>query len=62
MCKSVQTTTARRRPLGYNKMVPAFKDFFMANLVVSLGPLVRLLAAIGAISSLMLVGLLNLVH
>ena len=34
----------------------------MASLVVSLGPLVRLLAAIGAISSLMLVGLINLVN
>ena len=34
----------------------------MASLVVSLGPLVRLLAAIGAISSLTLVGLLSLIH
>ena len=34
----------------------------MANLVMPFGPLVRLLAAIGAISTLMLVGLINLVH
>ena len=31
----------------------------MASLSVSFGPLVQLLAAIGAISSLVLVGLLN---
>jgi hypothetical protein len=33
----------------------------MASLVVSIGPLVRLFAAVGAISSLMLLGLMNLV-
>ena len=33
----------------------------MASLVVSVGPLVRLLAAFGAISSLVLFGLMNLV-
>ncbi len=33
----------------------------MVSLVVSIGPLVRLLAAVGAISSLLLFGLLNLV-
>ena len=43
-------------------MTPAFKELFMANLVMLFGPLVRLLAAIGAISTLMLVGLINLVH
>ena len=43
-------------------MAPAFKELFMANLVMSFGPLVGLLAAIGAISTLMLVGLINLVH
>jgi len=43
-------------------MTPAFKELFMANLVMSFGPLVRLLAAISAISTLMLVGLINLVH
>jgi|TARA_X000000368_G_scaffold407889_1_gene387865 hypothetical protein len=32
----------------------------MATLKASLGPLVRLLAALGAVSSLLLVGLLNL--
>jgi len=34
----------------------------MANITISLGPLVRLLAAIGAISSLLLMAVLNLVH
>ena len=34
----------------------------MANLSPSLGPLVRLLAALGAISSLLLLGVLNLVR
>jgi len=33
----------------------------MASLAVSIGPLVRLLAAVGAISSLLLFGLMNLV-
>ena len=33
----------------------------MVSLVVSIGPLVRLLAALGAISSLVLLGLMNLV-
>ena len=33
----------------------------MVSLVVSIGPLVRLLAAVGAISSLLLFGLLKLV-
>ena len=33
----------------------------MASLVVSIAPLVRLLAAIGTISSLVLLGLMNLV-
>ncbi len=33
----------------------------MASLVVSIGPLVRLLAAVGAISSLLLLGLMDLV-
>ena len=33
----------------------------MASLVVSISPLVRLLAAFGAISSLLLLGLMNLV-
>ena len=33
----------------------------MVSLVVSFGPLVRLLAAVGAISSLLLFGLMNLV-
>ena len=33
----------------------------MASLVVSIGPLVRLLAAVGAISSLLMLGLMNLV-
>jgi hypothetical protein len=32
----------------------------MASLVVSIGPLVRLLAAVGTISSLLLAGLLKL--
>lgn len=34
----------------------------MAHITLSLGPLVRLLAAIGAISSLLLMAVLNLVH
>ena len=34
----------------------------MANLNVSLGPLVKLLAALGAVSSLLLLGVMNLVH
>ena len=33
----------------------------MASLVVSIGPLVRLLASVGAISNLLLLGLMNLV-
>ncbi len=34
----------------------------MANLTMSMGPLVRLLAALGTISSLLLMALLNLVR
>jgi|TARA_B100001741_G_C16444813_1_gene547477 hypothetical protein len=34
----------------------------MANLTMSMGPLVRLLAALGAISSLLLMAVLNLVR
>ena len=34
----------------------------MANLNASLGPLVQLLAALGAVSSLLLLGVMNLVH
>jgi|LXNH01.1.fsa_nt_gb hypothetical protein len=34
----------------------------MANLAISMGPLVRLLTALGAISSLLLMALLNLVR
>ncbi len=34
----------------------------MASLSMSMGPLVRLLAALGAISSLLLVAVLNLVR
>ena len=43
-------------------MNSAFKVFFMANLTMSMGPLVRLLAALGAISSLLLMAVLNLVR
>ena len=46
---------------GYTGINPAFKKVFMASLVVSIGPLVRLLAAVGAISSLVLFGLMNLI-
>ncbi len=45
---------------GLYKTSTAFKVFFMATLRASLGPLVRLLAAMGALSSLLLLGLLNL--
>ena len=34
----------------------------MANLALSTGPLVRLLAAIGAVSTILLLGLINLFH
>ena len=34
----------------------------MANLAMSMGPLVRLLAALGAVSSLLLMAMLNLVR
>ena len=43
-------------------MNAAFKKVFMANLSFSPGPLISLLAALGAISSLLLFGVLNLVH
>ena len=43
-------------------MNPAFKKVFMANLNASLGPLVTLRAALGAGSSLLLLGVMNLVH
>ncbi len=43
-------------------MNSAFKVFFMANLVLSVSPLVRLLAALGAISSLLLMAMLNLLR
>ena len=43
-------------------MNSAFKVFFMANLALSVGPLVRLLAAIGAISSFLLLAALNLLR
>ena len=43
-------------------MNSALKVFFMASLSMSIGPLVRLLAAIGAISSLLLMAVLNLLR
>ena len=43
-------------------MNSAFEVFFMASLSMSMGPLVRLLAALGAISSLLLMALLNLLR
>ena len=52
---------ARRQTRELDRNQSAFKKVFMASLVVSIGPLVRLLAAVGAISSLMLLGLMNLV-
>ena len=62
MCEAVRTATALQQEPGYDGSCPAFKVFFMANITLSLGPLVRLLAAIGAISSLLLMAVLNLVH
>ena len=43
-------------------MNAAFKKVFMANLSFTPGPLISLLTAFGAISSLLLLGVLNLVH
>ena len=43
-------------------MNSAFKVFSMASLSMSMGPLVKLLAAIGAISSLLLMAVLNLLR
>jgi|OM-RGC.v1.038888300 hypothetical protein len=43
-------------------VIAAFKKVFMANLSFTPGPLISLLTAFGAISSLLLLGVLNLVH
>ena len=56
----MRTATARLVPPELDIKSSAFKVFFMATLKYSIGPLVKLLAAVGAVSSLLLLGLLNL--
>lgn len=56
----MRTATARLGSPELDIKSSAFKVFFMATLKYSIGPFVKLLAAVGAVSSLLLLGLLNL--
>ena len=54
--------TAKLPDKGLNNFGQAFKDFFMATLNRRVAPLVRLLAAMGALTSILLLGLLNFIR
>ena len=56
------TDTAKPVNNGLKNSRQAFKDFFMATLNRRVAPLVRLLAAMGALTSILLLGLLNFIR
>jgi len=56
----MQTRRSEQHQGGLDRPSTALKVFFMATRVASFGSFVRLLAAFGTVSSLLLLGLLNL--
>lgn len=54
--------TAKRPDKGLKNCVQALKDFFMATLKHRSAPLIRLLTAMGALTSILLLGILNFVR
>ena len=55
------TDTAKPVNIGLKDFRQAFKDFFMATLKHRSAPLIRLLTAMGALTSILLLGILNFV-
>ena len=53
--------TAKPVNIGLEDFRQAFKDFFMATLKHRSAPLIRLLTAMGALTSILLLGILNFV-
>ena len=60
-CNAVPTDTAKPVENGVKSFRQAFKDFFMATLKHRSAPLIRLLTAMGALTSILLLGILNFV-
>ena len=54
--------TAKPPDKGLNKSGQALKDFFMATLKHRSAPLIRLLTAMGALTSILMLGILNFVR
>ena len=55
------TDTAKPAHKELKNFRQAFKDFFMATLKHRSAPLIRLLTAMGALTSILLLGILNFV-
>tara|TARA_B100001113_G_C20824483_1_gene498220 strand:- start:363 stop:539 length:177 start_codon:yes stop_codon:yes gene_type:complete len=58
----VTTDTAKPVNNGLKNSRQAFKDFFMATLKHRNAPLIRLLTAMGALTSILLLGIINFIH
>ena len=56
------TDTAKPVNNGLKNFRQAFKDFFMATLKHRNAPLIRLLTAMGALTSILLLGIINFIH
>ena len=56
------TDTAKLVNNGLKNSRQAFKDFFMATLKHRNAPLIRLLTAMGALTSILLLGIINFIH
>lgn len=54
--------TAKPPGKGLDNSCQALKDFFMATLKHRSAPLIRLLTAMGALTSILLLGILNFVR
>jgi len=58
----VPADTAKPPDKGLKNSGQALKDFFMATLKHRSAPLIRLLTAMGALTSILLLGILNFVR
>jgi len=58
----VPADTAKPPDKGLKDSSQALKDFFMATLKHRSAPLIRLLTAMGALTSILLLGILNFVR
>ena len=61
-CNAVPADTAKPPDKGLKNSGQALKDFFMATLKHRSAPLIRLLTAMGALTSILLLGILNFVR